>query len=113
MTRFAKTVTVFEGTQWDGHFPDSDSTLPQVIAWLLAKLEQIPAEYQDCSQCSFGGEDYYGSPKATLKISYIRPETDDEIRVRETEARARSLLSQADERRQYERLKEKFGGDER
>ena len=103
------TVYVFsaeEGTATWGEMPE---LLPEFIAWLAERLNEVPEEYQEVTKIkidSTGG--YDESPNATVEITYARPMTKEEIaerRVREENWRKQRV---AEARRKYEELKAFF-----
>lgn len=94
-------------------FPDFDpdgEPLEVVIEALLVALESVPAEYR--SLVKFSTERDCESYLASIKVTYSRPETDEEEIVRlakEEDRRQRQAQEQeANLRRQYEALKRKF-----
>lgn len=84
-------------------------TIEAMIRWLVDLKEKYPGERLIAS---FDSGDEYAP---TLTIYYEREETDDELRMRmERDLRSaeiRKEATEAEERRQYARLKKKFEGD--
>lgn len=76
------TITVFDGEQHGGDWPTPGypAHLVDAINWFQSKLEEIPVEYRETALCeidSAGG--YEGSHYGHIEISYVRPETDEEM----------------------------------
>ena len=98
------TVTLFDKERWDGEW--MPETLTEAIAWLQQFLEQVPVEFRETATVDISGfEDY----AARIEISYQRPPTDTEKQGRLAEERQLNKERENKERRQYERLKAKFG----
>jgi hypothetical protein len=113
VARQTRRVQVYQAGQWDEDFPGDNWSVPRLIGWLQEKLREIPPEHWDTSRCEIEGTQSYDVAKASITISYERAETDGEMQARAMYEQGLALQTQADERRQYERLKAKFGGDER
>lgn len=89
-------VKTYDGEQYDDGFPKYNATLREVIAWLQAKLKEIPPEYRDIARCEINSAISYDSSYATIEISYERPTTPEEIkaeRVAEEHRRAEALAA--------------------
>lgn len=100
-------VILFNGEEYDEGFPPRP--IDEFISWLNGWIEKIPAEFRDQSSIeidSNGG--YEGSHFANVKISYRRPETDDEIGKRQAEWDAAVCAKENHERAEFERLKRQF-----
>jgi len=98
------TITVKD---WDDDF---NAHLSDFIEELQALLASIPEQYRENASIDFDrrGDDY-DYPRGELTVQYSRPKTADELR-RERECAAANLRdNEAQERRQYEALKAKFG----
>jgi hypothetical protein len=79
-----KRITIFNQEQYDGDWVPEK--LSDALQWLQLKLQEIPAEYRDSAIIeidSAGG--YEGSHYGHIEIHYTRPETDNEILLRETQ----------------------------
>ena len=97
---------------------DDDDKWPEklvpFIEWLQEALNQISPAYRDSADIELRTDSSYDTPCMTLKVTYDRPETAEEIADREMEER---VLRERDkrateraERAQYERLRRKYEG---
>ncbi len=107
-------VVVLEQEQHDGgpfNFGESyaDGSFDEVLHSLIEIRESIPEEYRDKARCSVdsvGG--YEGSHYAIIKVSYDRPETDDEVIVRIKGDMAAAAELEAREKRVLAKLQAKY-----
>lgn len=70
----------FYAGKHSGNWPFSyDAKLTEVVAWLNAKLLEIPEQYRDEAYCEISSESgYEGDHYPSIEITYARPETDAE-----------------------------------
>ena len=68
-------------------FPDN---LGDFALWLADRVGEIPKEHFETATIEIEGEDDYGSTCVGICISYLRPETADEIQFRESNAAQRN-----------------------
>ena len=73
------------------------------MAFWEAKFKEVPVEFRGTTHIKIEAEDEYGITAIYLTVSYVRPETDDEMIIRERQmqrikeesvARARATLAQ-------------------
>lgn len=112
MKRQAVKVTVFEkdgvyGSLLDGGKYEPDS-VGDVIDWLTKLLASIPAEHQASARFEVESYSEYDSDKAVVRVTYTRPETDEELAERIAEEKERRQRNEAQERRQLDALKAKY-----
>lgn len=99
-------ITVCHVEQYGVEFPAKyNSTLHSVIEWLQAKLESIPAEYRYVAKCEIDTDTYYDSTFATINISYVRPQTEEEAAACRAAEEARHAQSIAQAEAHLRRLK--------
>lgn len=82
---------------------DEEWALPAFLAMIT---DAVPAEHRDKAIVRLEGG-YDGG--FSLKVSYFRDETDEEVASRVRDALAYAGNVQKDERAEYERLKQRFG----
>lgn len=84
------------------------------IAWFQGKLDEVPEQYRGAARVDLSTDYEDGDCYVDLSIHYYRPETEDETAARlkwEQECRMQVKRdTEANELREYERLKAKFGG---
>lgn len=78
-------VTVFDKEEYDGEWPPVDAK--EFIAWFNGKIESIPEEHRATAKIEIESKSSYGDSYANIKISYPRPETDEEEERREEQER--------------------------
>lgn len=86
-----------------------DGRLDEVIASLVAIRESIPEPYRGEATCEITSVTDFDYHVARIDIEYPRPETDAEIAAREAKNAQAEAARVAEQRRQYEALKAKFG----
>lgn len=102
-------ITVVDQEQYDGGPFKFNGTLDEVILTLTEIRAGIPEQYRATATCEISSVlSYEDSTYANIKVTYLRPETDEECKVREDMARRQSDVVARYERTQYERLKAKF-----
>lgn len=69
--------------QYDNDWPPEDAV--GALAWFQAKLDEVPQESRRTARIEIDHEEYFGTNKATIVITYMRPETDEEQSQREKE----------------------------
>ena len=102
MKTISKTVD-----QYNGAWPPEDAA--GALAWFQAKLTDVPPEFRGTARIEIGSEESDGSSKATIEVSYTRPETDDEEVEREGQIAARAESRRAEELRTLAALQTKYG----
>lgn len=93
--------------QYGSDWPPTDAA--GALAWFRAKLDDIPAEFRDGAKIEFDSLGRYDSTYATIEISYVRPETDEEEAQREQWAAAQAERRRAEELRMLATLQAKYG----
>ena len=102
-----KTITVFRQEQGDGEWPPEDAK--GCMAWFAAKLALIPEEYRDNARIEFDSiASYEDASYATIEITYVRPETDEEERIREHRRQATLAMERQRELDLLTKLKAKY-----
>lgn len=102
------TITVFNKEQYDGEWPPEDAA--GAIAWLSEKIESIPEAFRSTARIEFdsaGG--YEGAHYARIKVTYNRPETDEEYADRLVAEEARKQRERQFELDTLARLQAKYG----
>jgi hypothetical protein len=105
--RQEKRVTVVSAEQYDPDFPPG--SLLAFQAWLQAIIDEVPEELRNTAEVEIEStSSYYDSHYANIKVTYRRPETDDERAERKA-----GVLARLDQQRQaewaaYGALKAKF-----
>jgi hypothetical protein len=89
---------------------DDTAALPliETIKILQEALATIPEEYRGTAKLNFSASGDYASLSGG-GVTYLRPETDEELADRRRWLKETDGESEANERRQFERLKAKFG----
>lgn len=106
--RATKRVSVLDAEQYEDGFPPGK--LPDFMAWLAEHINRIPEEYRASAEIEIDSRgSYEDSHYATIKISYVRPETDEEWDARKANVMSRVRQAEEQERKAYEALKAKFG----
>lgn len=91
----------FEGV----HEDDYTMSLEAVIKCLSETMASIPVEYRDSASIKWGSGDWtYNYPT----VSYVRPQTDEEVAEEEARDQRRREYEAERERARYEELKLKF-----
>jgi hypothetical protein len=93
--------------QYDADWPPEDAA--GALAWFQQKLDCVPSEFRTTARIQIDSEESYGSSKATIEISYTRPETDEEEAQRKQQAAAKADRQRADELRTLAALQAKYG----
>lgn len=102
-----KEIIIFDQEQYDGEWPPENAM--KCLAWFSAKVEDIPQEFRSTAKIEiegFGG--YEGSAYANIKITYVRPETDEEVAERELKESNQKSQQELRERQQLAALKAKY-----
>lgn len=82
--RQTKEIIVLDIDDTSPDWPPSEAQ--KFLDWLNMKLELIPYEHRETAIIDINGmEGEWGSYCAELTISYTRPETDEEMHLRESE----------------------------
>jgi hypothetical protein len=92
------TVTIFEKEQYDSNdWPPESAT--EFMAWFAAKLATIPRKFAASASVKLDSRcGYEDSSYASICITYLRPETDDEMEYRNNADTRRKLLVIQNER---------------
>jgi hypothetical protein len=86
-----------------------DGTLQNVIDSLLAMKAGIPKAHRAKARCEIDSEGgYEGSHYASIKVSYVRPETDEEVIARVQIESERSRLAMLRDKAELSRLSQKL-----
>ncbi len=105
--RKQKRVVVFDEEQYDGEWPPISAT--ECVAWFTKKIETIPSEHRATATIEIDSVDSYEDTSyARIVISYDRPETDDEMMIREKEELRCREEQEARELRTLAGLKAKY-----
>ena len=100
-----KTVTrVFD--QFGEDWPPEEAA--GALRWFQMKLNIVPPEYRDTARIGIDGDENYGSVKATITFSHVRPETDEEVSTREAEERQRADRVREHELRTLAELRSRY-----
>ena len=86
---YPKEVVVFEWAQYDGG--DLPKKAVDVIALLSGVLDAIPAEYREGAELTIDSHTSWDQSIATMRISYERPPTPDEIAARRSKSKSRAM----------------------
>ena len=100
-----KTVTIYDYDKAP-HAPPSD--LVEYIAWLQAKLDEIPEKFRPSARTDIYGCEQYGSGVLCYTIEYDRPETDEEQAARENADRVNADAVRQSELATLEALRAKY-----
>lgn len=101
-----RTITHYE-SGWSSERPDN---LTEYIAWLEAKLAEIPEQYRASANVEIEAcPSYEGSVVLEYRITYTRPETDQERECREGAEVLQNAQREAQERAELKRLRAKYG----
>lgn len=106
MERKEKRVVLFSSDR-SGDMPTSD--LAGFVAWASGLLASVPEQYRSSATIDIDSSVYYDCAVTEIVVYYCRPETDDEMAEREQYEARRVAESEAQERREFERLAAKFG----
>jgi len=104
--RKQKRVTVFDKEQYNGDWPPSNAT--EFVAWFAEKISEIPVEYRETAQIDIDSSSCYDSSFASIEIFYDRPETDDEMSLREHEELRKQREQELRELQTLATLKKKY-----
>ena len=103
----SRTVIVFEEEQYDGEWIPNNAA--EVLEWLSDKVNSIPEEFRDSALFEVDARsNYEDSAYASIRISYVRPETDEEEAKREDEERRHAERRRDGELRKLAELKAKY-----
>jgi len=100
-------VLVYESDEYCSDFPPTN--LQEFVLFFNEMLRNIPEQYKDSAEIEVSSEGYYGeSPYAAIKVSYERPETEEEKKEREKRERSQKLSQKERELAELERSKKKY-----
>lgn len=100
-----KTVTIYDH---DKALRAPPSDLVGYIAWLQAKLDEIPEGFRPSARTDIYGSEEYGSGVLCYTIEYDRPETDEEEAARENADRVKADAVRQKELATLEALRAKY-----
>lgn len=91
---------------------EQDGSLDAVIGGLTEIREMVPEEFRAAARCKIyaisGYEDFH---YASIKVTYLRPETDTEWTERKADVERRQQYAEARARAAYEAMKAKYEPD--
>jgi hypothetical protein len=90
-----------------GILPDS---LPRAIKWLQRYLDKVPPKLRTKARVSFDTTMEYGETYPRIRITYSRPETDEEWAARKADLAERVAHHEGLRRQEFERLRAEFDG---
>lgn len=108
MTARLITETVFSAEQYDSNWPPEE--FAAFREWLEDKREEIPEEFMASAMIQIDSKISYGQSLATIKVSYDRPETPQEVAARQAKEQARMGEQERQERALLEALQRKYEG---
>ena len=95
-----KTIYVFDGNKDDGDWPPE--SLKEFLYWFAAKFDEIPDEHRHRARVVLsGGYANHSGHHASIEIYYHRPESEDEIKIRE---RNQGIIDRQKKERDFETL---------
>ena len=99
MSKLVKSVVLLEQSEFGrGDFPlGRDELLDDVISALQKLREQVPAEHRPTALCEITAED---ECSASIRVSYRRPLTPEEVLALQEDERARAAMHVSDAREQ-------------
>lgn len=102
-----KEVSLMDAEE-DGHgWPPAN--IKEFAEWLVEQVDQIPSEYRDSGEISISGVcGYDGDSSGNIEITYRRPETDEEEKLRETASERRASSQRDYDLRKLAILKAKY-----
>lgn len=99
-------VTVYTSEQFDDDYPPENAL--EFIEFLSNKINEIPVEYRNNAAIQlYSGRDH-DVTFVSIRISYMRPETDEEEARREAEEREHNDAVRIRELRELAALREKY-----
>lgn len=102
-------VTVLQADQHHIGFPPSD--LVEFVQWANDTLKQVPLEYRDTARIYFEWVCGYDDDKIIeVQVSYLRPETDEEMAAREKLHAEHMEMLREHELATLRKLLAKYGG---
>jgi len=75
-------TVIFETNELDDDDKWPPDNILHLIEWLNSHLEKIPEQHRKSATIDFNSKMEYDDPSIQLRISYCRPETDEEFAVR-------------------------------
>lgn len=105
-TQLKREVTEFQ--RGDDEFPPEDAA--KFVAWFAEKYQAIPVEHRASATVEIDTwDDGWGAGGPLVRISYERPETDDERRHREREEGLAAERRERDDLRKLHELARRLG----
>ena len=101
-----KTISKTVG-QYEGDWPPTDA--PGFFAWVQAKLDDVPEACRSSFRVEVDSTSRYDDTYATIELSYVRQETDEEEAQREQHAAANAERQRGNELRTLAALQAKYG----
>lgn len=108
--RQQKRVVVVEAEKYDNGFPPE--TVPEFLKWLDEKVGEIPKEFLSEAEIVLETTNSWDMAYAKIRISYLRPETDEEMEARFEYANKSAARARINELRQLAELKAKYEGEQ-
>jgi hypothetical protein len=109
MEKRNKRVIVFSDSRYGfkGDWPSDQAY--ECIAWFAAKVAEIPEEYRESGEIELNSVNgYEGEHYPAIKISYTRPETDEELAKRRQVEQQEAELRTKREKQVLVELKAKY-----
>jgi hypothetical protein len=107
--RKSKTVLVVGEEEFEDGELVFDGMLDEVIASLVRIREEVPEEYRALARCKIDSDVEYDNPPARIKITYCRPEMDEEVTKRLQSELIQNEMRDREERAALDRLQKKYG----
>lgn len=98
-------VVVFEDDSCEYNIPGNPQ---EFLAWWMEKFSLIPNEYQNTAHVSFETCQDYDTTRLEVQVWYTRLETDEEESARIKKEIEQKKCIEAQELRQFEKLKAKY-----
>jgi len=100
-------VVVFSDESCEYDLPGNPK---EFLKWWQDKFDLVPAEYWDVATVDCSTTVSYDCSRLDIEIYYYRTETDEEEAARLEKEEDRRKFIEAQELRQFEKLKAKYGG---
>lgn len=88
---------------------DLPETPEAFLAYWKEKFERVPEQFRASTRVEVEANTCYDSAQLSIAVSYVRPETDEEMSRRERDEASRLSAQEENERRQLAALKAKYG----
>lgn len=107
MDRRNTEVIVMEVEEFDKDWPKS--SLKEFTKWFAEQVEKIPSQYIESASLEFGSRNCYEDSYANIKVSYERPETDEEFAAREKNVKYCKDVKEKEDKALLRKLLEQYG----